>query len=135
MTCSRIFASLSPHKSKVHRVRCTVGGGKLDFPGKTTTRCASLTTSKILIKSNLSTPNARFLNLDIKECYYNTPMTRLEYMKLVLHILPPEIFYQHNLRGLACADGWVYLNIRKGMPVSKRPVALPMTNSLRISQS
>ena len=119
VTYARLVATLFPHKSEVHRVRCTVGGDKLDSPGITTTNCASLTTSKILINITLSTPNARFLTLDIKDFYYNTHMARFEYMTLALDILTPEIFDQYNLRGLACPAGWLYLNIRKGMPSIK----------------
>ena len=76
VTYAQIVASLCPHNSKVHRVRYTGGSDKLNFPSITTTNYASLNTSKILINSNLSTPNARFLTLDIKDFYYNTPMTR-----------------------------------------------------------
>ena len=41
VTYSRMFASIRPTKAKVNRVRVTVGGDRLDFPGATTTHCAS----------------------------------------------------------------------------------------------
>ena len=105
VTYAQLVTTLCPHKSEVHRVHCTIGGGKLDFPGITTTNYASLTTSKISINSTLSTPNQHLLSLDIKDFYYNTPMARLKYLKLALDIHLPKIFDQYNLRGLACPDG------------------------------
>ena len=46
VTYSRPVASIRPHKIEMHRVSVTVGGNRLDFPGDTTTNCASLTTTK-----------------------------------------------------------------------------------------
>ena len=40
-------------------------------------------------------------------------------MKLSLACIPDEIIEQYNLRTLS-SDGWVYLNIRKGMPGLKQ---------------
>ena len=85
-----------------------VVGYKLDFPGIITTNCASLTTTKCLLNSVVSIPDARFLTLDIKNFYYNTPMSRYKYMKIDLDIVPDEIIRQYNLRTLA-SNGWVYM--------------------------
>ena len=46
-------------------------------------------------------------------------MERYEYMKISLAILPEEMIAQYNLPQLA-SNGWVYLEIRKGMPVLKQ---------------
>ena len=116
---SRLGASIRPHKTETHRVRVTVGGNRLDFPGDTTTNCVSLTTTKCILNSTISTPGARFITLDIRNFYYNTPMGRYDYMKISLAILPEEIIAQYNLLQLA-SNGWVYLEIRKGMPGLKQ---------------
>ena len=79
-----MVASIIPTKSEVNRVRATVGGDRLNFPVVTTTHCASLTTTKCLLNSTISTPGARFMTLDIKYFYYGTAMARYEYMKLTL---------------------------------------------------
>ena len=88
VTYSRFVASIRPYKTKTHRFRVTVGGNRLDFPGDTTTKCASLTTTKFLLNITISTPGAHFITLYIKNFYYNTPMGRYEYMKIRLAILP-----------------------------------------------
>jgi hypothetical protein len=115
VTYGRIVASIRPQKAETHRTRLTVGGDRLDYPGNVSTPTAGLTTSKCIINSTISTPNARFLVCDLKDFYLNTPMARYEYMRLPLSIIPEEIILQYNLREIATPDGWVYIEIRKGM--------------------
>jgi hypothetical protein len=62
--------------------------------------------SKILINSTLSTADAAMMMMDIKNYYLGTPLPRFEYMKMLLS--------RFNLGTLA-VDGWVYIEIRKGM--------------------
>ena len=84
----------------------------MDFPDDTTTtNCASLTKTKCLLNSTISTAGARFITLDIKNFIIINPMGRYEYMKISLAILPEEIIAQYNLLQLA-SNGWVYLEIR-----------------------
>ena len=59
------------------------------------------------------------MNLDIKDLYYGTAMERYEYMKLALACIPDEIIDQYSPRTLS-PNGWVYLEIRKGMPGLKQ---------------
>jgi hypothetical protein len=113
-------ASLRPTKAETHRVRNCAGGDRLDFPGPTATQCASLTTTKILLNSTIFTPSARFSTFDIKNFYYGTPMARYKYMKLHLSKIPEEIIVEYHLQDLATPDGWVSIEIRKGMPGLKQ---------------
>ena len=46
-------------------------------------------------------------------------MTRYEYTKLALACIPDEIIEQYSLRTLS-SDGWIYIEIRKGMPGLKK---------------
>ena len=119
VTYGRLVSTIRPNKDEVHRVRVTVGGDKLDYPGITSTQCASLTTVKCLLNSTLSTPDSKFMVLDIKKFYYGTPMERFEYMKLPLALIPDEIVQQYGLLDLV-HDGYVYMEIRKGMPGLKQ---------------
>jgi hypothetical protein len=113
-------ATIHPNKTETHRVRNCGGGDRLDFPGPTATQTASLTTIKILLNSPISTPGARFSAFDIKNFYYGTPMNRYEYMKLHISKIPTEIINEYKLASLATDDGWIYMEIRKGMPGLKQ---------------
>ena len=42
---AQMVAIIRPTKAEVNCVRVTVGGDRFDFPGATTTHCASLTTT------------------------------------------------------------------------------------------
>jgi hypothetical protein len=52
--------------------------------------------------------------MDIKKYYLGTSLPRFEYMKMLLSRFPEEIVYKYNLDAIA-VDGWVYIEIRKGM--------------------
>jgi hypothetical protein len=90
-----------------------VGGDRLDYSGDVTTSMVDITTFKILINSTLSTADADMM-MDIKNYYLGTPLPWFEYMKMLLSRFPEEIVNTYNLGALA-VDGWVYINIRKGM--------------------
>jgi hypothetical protein len=91
-----------------------VGGDRLDYNGETTTSTADIKTFEILINSTLSTKDAKMTMMDIKNYYLGTPLPTYEYMRLPISILPDEIIEKYHLSNLA-VDGWVYLEIRKGM--------------------
>jgi hypothetical protein len=73
-----------------------------------------LTAAKILINSVISTLGAKFLVIDIKNFYLNTPLRRFEYMVINLASLPQETIDKYDLIELA-QDGKVYIEIQKGM--------------------
>jgi hypothetical protein len=52
--------------------------------------------------------------MDIENYDLGTPLPRYEYMRMLLSIFPEEIVSEYNLTALA-VDGWVYVEIRKGM--------------------
>jgi hypothetical protein len=91
-----------------------VGGDRLDYSGDVATSTADITTFKILINSTLSTKDAAMMMMDIKNYYISTPLPRFEYMKMLLSRFPEEIVQKSNLNALA-VDGWVYIEIRKGI--------------------
>ena len=84
VTYARMVASIRPTKPEVNRVCVAVGSDRLDLSGATTTHCASLTTTKCLLNSTISTTGACFMTSYIKDFYCGTAMVRYEYMKLAL---------------------------------------------------
>jgi hypothetical protein len=60
-------------------------------------------------------PGAIFLGVHLANFYLNTPLPNYEYMRLCLDIIPEEIILAYNLRNIVNPDGWVYIEIRKGM--------------------
>jgi hypothetical protein len=99
---------------KKERVRLTVGGDRLDYSCDVATSTADITTFKILINSTLSKKDAAMMMMDIKKYYLGTPLPRYEYMKMFFSRFLEENVEKYNLKALA-VDGWVYIEIRKGM--------------------
>jgi hypothetical protein len=114
LTYGSFVVDIKNHKEEKERTRLTVGGDKIEYPGDKSTRTAGLTTAKILISSVISTLGRKFLVIDIKKIYLNTPLRRLEYMVIKLSSLPQETIDKYDLTELA-QDGKVYIEIQKGM--------------------
>ena len=114
VTYGRVVVYNRPQKKDPNRVRITAGGNLIQYPGELTTRTADLTTSKLLWNSVLSTEEARFMGIDIKSFYLETPLDRYEYMRMPLDIFPPHIVEQYNLEERA-KNGQVYLEIRQAI--------------------
>ncbi len=56
------------------------GWDRIHYPSNAGTPTADLLTIKILINSIISTAGAKFMTMDIKDFYLNTPMARYNYM-------------------------------------------------------
>ena len=69
-----IVCNKRPQKEGVNRIRLTFGGGNLKIDIYRGTPTSSMLTNKILLNSVISTPGAKFLGLDLKDFYLNTPM-------------------------------------------------------------
>ena len=120
VTYGCIFVSIRPNKAETKHVRITVGGDKLSYDRPTATQCSRLITTKILLNSVVSTIQDLFMCADIHDLYYNNPMVDFEYMKPPLSMSSQEIIDQYNLKDLVAADGYVYVEIRKGIPRLKQ---------------
>ena len=55
------------------------------------------------------------MTIDIKDFYICTPMTRFEYMRRKLGNLPENIVRHYKLDVKVTKDGYVYVEIRRGM--------------------
>ena len=115
VTYAKFVCDYRPQKEEVRRTRLVVGRNLIVYDGELSTPTADLTTAKLLFNSVLSTPNARFLGLDIKDFYLNTIMKEFEYIKIPIKLIPQEIIDQYNLMELVAPYGCVYIEVRKGM--------------------
>ena len=86
-----------------------MGGGRVNYPGYCATPTVELTTVKILLDSIVSTPNTKFMTIDIKGFYLNTPMAQSKYMHLKLGNLPKSVVQQYNLEEKTTRDGYMYV--------------------------
>ena len=80
ITYGRVVVDYQPEKSDPYCTRLTVGGNLIVYPNDCGTPTVNLLTVKLLLNSIISSPGAKFLTIDIKNFYLNTPMKRFEYM-------------------------------------------------------
>jgi hypothetical protein len=113
-TYPRFVCEHRPQKTEVNRTRLTLGGNLIQYPGDVSTKTAELETIKILLNSVISTDDAEFISIDIKNFYLNTPLSRSEYVRIPLSQIPEEIINEYNLRAIA-KDGYVIFRVDKGM--------------------
>jgi Reverse transcriptase (RNA-dependent DNA polymerase) len=114
-TYVRIVSDYREQKADPYRVRCTVGGNLIDFPGDKSTKVADLVTVKTLLNKIVSTPNARAACIDIKDFYLNNPLPEAEYVRFHASVLPQEIWEQYNIADYVDDKGYVLARVDKGM--------------------
>jgi len=114
-TYGRVVCDVREHKEEKHRTRLTVGGDRINYPDGCGTPTADLLTVKLLFNSVISTEGVKFMSLDIKNFYLNTPLKRYEYLKLKLTNFPEDVIKQYNLRDKATPEDFVYVEVRKSM--------------------
>ena len=88
---------------------------KINYPRVCGTPTTDLLTMKLLLNSNISTSKAKLMTMDIKNFYLNTPLKRYKYLWLKLGDIPEDIQHQYELQSKVASEGWVYIEIRKGM--------------------
>ena len=114
-TYGRIVCVYREGKKDKYRTRITIGGNLINFPGDCGTPTADLLTVKLLFNSIISTPNAKFMSIDIKDFYLCTPMKRYEYFRMKLELFPEDITQEYDLRNKVDATGNVHSEVRRGM--------------------
>jgi hypothetical protein len=76
-----ITTLIRPEKlDEPNRTRLVAKGDRVHYPRDAGTPTVDLLTVKLLLNSTISTPNAKFMPMDIKDFYLNTPMAWYEYM-------------------------------------------------------
>ena len=110
VTYARIVVDYRPQKVDLYRVILTVGGNLLNVPGDLSTRTAEMTTSKLLFNSVISTDEARFACIDIKNMYLQTPMDRKEYKRIPIKLIPQAFMDKYTLQD-KIHNGHIYCKI------------------------
>jgi hypothetical protein len=83
VTYGLITTLIRPEKiDEPNRTRLVAGGDRVHYPSDAGTPTADLLTVKLLLNSIILTENARFMTMDIKDFYLDTPMACYEYMHL-----------------------------------------------------
>ena len=74
-----------------------MGGENISYDDPVSITTSDLTTAKIHWNSVLSTPDGKYLIVDVKNLYLNNPIKKAEYYKIFLKIIPQEIIDKYEL--------------------------------------
>jgi hypothetical protein len=128
-TYVRVVCADRPKKTNPKRVGWTAGGDKVKYTGNVTTQTADIQTAKCLFNSVVSTPNGRFMTLDLKDFYLCSDLPDYEYVRIPTHMLPLAIVELYQLES-KISNGYVYAEVRKvACMTSHKPASLPTTGS------
>jgi hypothetical protein len=114
-TYARIVCVFCDGKKDKYRTRITMGGNLVNYPGDCGTPTANLLAVKLLLNSIISTPNAKFMTLDLKDFYLMTPIERYEYFHMKLKLFPQDIIDKYNKANKVDHNGNVHCEVRRGM--------------------
>ena len=95
------------------RVRGTIGGDKVYYPGVTAAYVAHLETIRLQLNAAAS-EDAFICTADIKDFYLGTPLDRKEYMRISLKHIPSDIQERYNIASMV-HNGNVLMEISKGI--------------------
>jgi hypothetical protein len=113
-TYVRVVCADWPEKTNPKGFRWTAGGNKVKYTGNVTTQTADIQTAKCLFNSVVSTPNGRFMTLDLKDFYLCSDLPMYKYVRIPMHLLPPVIIELYELKS-KIVNGYIYAEVRKGM--------------------
>ncbi len=86
-----------PQKDDPNCIHITAIGNLIMYNGELSVRTADINTVKLHWNSVMSTPNAKYMCLDIKKIYLTNALEYFEYMKMLLNLFPIWIIEQYDL--------------------------------------
>jgi hypothetical protein len=99
---------------KTFRIRGTIGGDRINYPGDVSARTADMEVVNVLLQSTISDRTSKWATADISDFYLNTILPRSEYLRIPLKYLPAEIIDMFHLTPFI-HNGYVLFEVLKGM--------------------
>jgi hypothetical protein len=111
----QFVCTVRPKKAEPNHTRFTVGGHRINYPGKVETPTAEMLVAKMLFNSVISTRGARFMTMDISNFYLMTPLHQPEFMCMKLSDILDEIINEYKLQDKTTPSGSIYIVANCGM--------------------
>ena len=95
------------------RIRGTIGGDRINYPGETSALTAAMPVVKLLLQSAIS-ENMNVMTMDARDYYLNTPLQRPEYLRIPLKFISTGVIEKHKLSPYIHNDS-ILFSVHKGM--------------------
>jgi hypothetical protein len=115
VTYGQYVCTVRPEKNEPNQTRFTVGGDKINYPGKVATPTAKMLVAKMLFNSIISMKGARFMTMNISNFYLMTPLHQPKFIRIKLSDIPYRVIEEYKLREKATPDGSIYIRAKQGM--------------------
>ncbi len=115
VTYGQFVCSVRPEKAEPNQMRFTVGGNRINYPGKVATPTAVMLVAKMLFNSVISTKGAQFMTMDISNFYLMTPLHPAKFIQIKISDIPDEVIREYKLREKATKNGSIYIRAKRGM--------------------
>jgi hypothetical protein len=109
ITYGQFVCTVQPEMAEPNRMRFTVGGDRINYPGEVATPTADMLVAKMLFNSIISTRGAQFMTMDISNFYSMTPLHQPEFIHMKLSDIPDEIIDKYKLRNKTTPSGSIYI--------------------------
>ena len=114
-TYAWLVCNVRPEKDEEFRIQNTVGGNKVNYDEVCGMPTADAMLVKILFNSTISTEGAWFMTCNNKNFYLNTLLDCPEYVRIKIDNISHEIINEYELQSIVCKNGYVYLQVNKGL--------------------
>ena len=95
-------------------MKLTVGGDILTFDIPVSAPTSNITTSKLHWGSVILTPGSRYLVFDVKNFYLNNVISKHEFYKIDISLIPQELIYEYDIMEKKI-NGFLYDGVEKGL--------------------
>lgn len=96
-----------------YRIRGTAGGDRINCTGPTSAQTAAMPVVKLLLHSVVS-EHKRWMTIDIKDYYLNTPLLRPEFIRIPCRMIPDTTIHTHRLTSYVHQNA-ILFEVSKGM--------------------
>jgi hypothetical protein len=92
-----IICTYRSKKKDPYQTRIMMGGNLVNYPNNCGTPTANLLTVKHMLNSIISTTNAKFMTINLKDFYLHTPMSQYKYFRMKLELFPQDVINEYGL--------------------------------------
>ena len=97
------------------RVRGTVGGNLTHYTGEVASHVAAMAAIKCMLNSVVSTPDGKFMSIDLKDFYLQHDLDRPEFMKVPISKIPDNTIRVFQLDKYKDNKNFVYFRIKRAI--------------------
>ena len=91
VTYGQFVCMVRTEQAEPNQTCFTVGGDRINYPGKVATPTTEMLVAKMLFNSVISTKGARFMTMNISNFYLMTPFHHPKFIRVKLSDIPDEV--------------------------------------------